>query len=216
MKFPKQLSPSKYQNWLVVRIDSICLSVRVIPWLFPLVYMTSETIGLCNGLSPGRRQAIIWATILCTHLTHTKSGVDAAPMALSFMYCKLTIIGSDNGLSPDQRQAIIWTNAGILLIEPLGTNFSEILIGIQTFSFTKMRMKMSSAKWRPFCLGLNVLTHYFRWLNAKEANPQCTEAASLVSFALSHPFIICHQLDMPAVRYDLSGGLPTRLWLFIY
>ena len=214
MKFPTQLSSSKYINWLVVWIDSICLSVRVIPWLFPLVYMTSETIGLCNGLSPGRRQAIIWATILCTHLTHTKSGVDTAPMALCFMYCKLTIISSDNGLSPGLRQAIIWTNAGILLIEPLGTNFIEILIGIQTFSFTKMRMKMSSAKWRPFCLGLNVLTHYFRWLNAKEANPQCTEAASLVSFALSHPFVICHQLNMPAVRYDLSGGLPT--WLFIY
>ena len=43
---------------------------------------------------------------------------------------KLTIIGSDNGLSPGRRQAIIWTNAGILLIEPLGTNFSEILIEI--------------------------------------------------------------------------------------
>ena len=70
---------------------------------------------------------------------------------------KLTIIGSDNGLSPGRRQAIIWTNAGILLIEPLGTNFSEILIGIQIFSFKKMRLKMASAKWRPFCLGLNVL-----------------------------------------------------------
>ena len=69
----------------------------------------------------------------------------------------LTIIGSDNGLSPGRRQAIIWTNAGILLIEPLGTNFSEILIGIQIFSFKKMRLKMSSAKWRPFGLGLNVL-----------------------------------------------------------
>ena len=43
---------------------------------------------------------------------------------------KLTIIGSDNGLSPERRQAIILTNAGILLIGPLGTNFSEILIAI--------------------------------------------------------------------------------------
>ena len=42
---------------------------------------------------------------------------------------KLTTIGSDNGLSPGRRQAIIWTIAGILLIGPLGTNFSEILIG---------------------------------------------------------------------------------------
>ena len=39
----------------------------------------------------------------------------------------LTIIGSDNGLSPGRRQAIIWTNDGILLIGPLGTNFSEHL-----------------------------------------------------------------------------------------
>ena len=70
---------------------------------------------------------------------------------------KLTITGSDNGLSPDQRQAIIWTNAGLLLIGSLGTNFSEILIEIQTFSFMKMDLKVSSAKWRPFCLGLSVL-----------------------------------------------------------
>ena len=72
---------------------------------------------------------------------------------------KLTIIDSDNGLSPGRRQAIIWTNAGILLIAPWGTNFSEILIGVQTFSFKKMHLKMSSAKWRPFCLDLNVLSN---------------------------------------------------------
>ena len=39
---------------------------------------------------------------------------------------KQTIIGTYNGLSPGQRQAIIWTNAGILLIGPLGKNFNEI------------------------------------------------------------------------------------------
>ena len=72
------------------------------------------------------------------------------------------IIGSDNGLSSGRRQAIIWTNAGILLIGPLGTNFSEILIEIQTFSYMKMHLKMSSAEWCPFILGLNVLKqlHY--------------------------------------------------------
>ena len=69
----------------------------------------------------------------------------------------VTIIGPDNGLSPGRRQAIIWTNVGILLTGPWGTNFNEILIGIQTFSFKKIHLKMSSAKWRPFCLGLNVL-----------------------------------------------------------
>ena len=67
---------------------------------------------------------------------------------------KLAIIGSDNGLPPGRRQAIVWTNAGILLIGPLGANFSEILIAISIFSFKKMDFKMSSGKWRPFCLGL--------------------------------------------------------------
>ena len=66
---------------------------------------------------------------------------------------KLTFIGSDNGLAP----AIIWTNAGLLLIGPLGTNFGEIFIEVLTFSFKKMRLKVSSAKRRPFCLGLNEL-----------------------------------------------------------
>ena len=70
---------------------------------------------------------------------------------------KVGFIASDNGLAPGWHQAIIWTNAGILLTEPLRTNFSEILINIHTFSFKKMHLKMS-VKWLPFCLGLNVLT----------------------------------------------------------
>ena len=70
---------------------------------------------------------------------------------------KLTITDSDNGLSPSRRQAIIWTSAGILSIGPLGTNISEILIEIITFSFKEMRLKVSSAKWRPYCLGRNLL-----------------------------------------------------------
>ena len=70
---------------------------------------------------------------------------------------KLTIIGSDNGLPPDRRQAIIWTDAGILLIRTLTTNFSEILGEMHSFSFKKMHLKMSSAKERLFGLGLNEL-----------------------------------------------------------
>ena len=73
---------------------------------------------------------------------------------------KLTVIGSDNGSVPGRRQAIIWTNAGILLIGPLGRNFSEFFIEICLFSFKKMHFKMSSANCRPFYLGLNVLIDY--------------------------------------------------------
>ena len=73
---------------------------------------------------------------------------------------KLTIIGSDNGFSPGRRQAIIWTNAGILLIRPLETNFSEIFIGIQTFSFKKKLIWKCRLPNGAICLGLNVLTHW--------------------------------------------------------
>ena len=88
--------------------------------------------GYCLRVCVGRYDLTHWG--LVTHICVTK----------------LTIIGSDNGLSPGRRQAIIWTNAGILLIWPLETNFSEILIEFNTFSSKKMHMKMSSGKRRPF------------------------------------------------------------------
>ena len=70
---------------------------------------------------------------------------------------KLTIISSENYLSPGRRKAIIWTNHLILLMRTIGTNFSETLNKILTFSFKKMHLKMSSAQWRQFYLGFNVL-----------------------------------------------------------
>ena len=47
---------------------------------------------------------------------------------------------------------------------------SEILIGIQIFSFKKMHLKLSSAKWRPVCLGLNVLNLDFMLWNTNTWN----------------------------------------------
>ena len=41
----------------------------------------------------------------------------------------------------------------VLVYCPLGTNLSEIFIKIQNFSSTKMHLKLSSAKWQPFCPG---------------------------------------------------------------
>ena len=117
----------------------------------------------------------------------------------------LTIIGSDNGLSPDRRQAIIWTNTGILLIGPLGTNFSEILIGIQTFSFKKINLKMSSAKWRPFCLGLNVL----RWF----MQPHGVVRPQWVKMSLSptvHTCKLYHRILQHEMCYILTLVVPVK------
>ena len=116
----------------------------------------------------------------------------------------LTIIGSDNGLSPGRRQAIIRTNPGILLIGPLGTKFCEILAEIITFSFKKMYLKVSSAKWRPFCIGLDVLMRKaFPWCDViMEMNFVRSDIINVSSyFAISSPVL-------------LWNSNPS-LWLFI-
>ena len=73
--------------------------------------------------------------------------------AASFIFTAASLIILPHGL-------FYWTNAGILLIGHLGTHFSEILFEIYMFSFKKVHLKTSSAKWRPFCLGLNVLINW--------------------------------------------------------
>ena len=71
-------------------------------------------------------------------MTIPEIGSKHIDMTLSMEPTKdMTIIGSDNGLSPGRRQAITWTIVGVLLIGPLGTNFSEILTEIHKFSLKK-------------------------------------------------------------------------------
>ena len=88
-------------------------------------------------------------------------------------FSNLTIIGSDNGLAPGRRQTITWNNVGILLIGSLGTNFSEMLIAIHTFSLKKINLKMLSGKWQPFCLGLNVLMNNKKWFSSVYKKKNC-------------------------------------------
>ena len=59
-----------------------------------------------------------------------KGPINSSPSA-AYASMNRASIGSDNNLSPIWRQAIIYTNAGLLSIGPLRTNFSEILIKIQ-------------------------------------------------------------------------------------
>ena len=118
-------------------------------------------IDLGNGLAPNRCQAIIWTndnTVQwCFYASPGLHVLTHWGRVTHICVSKLIIIGSDNGLSPVRPQVIIWTNAGILLIGPLRTNFSEISIEIHIFSFKKMHLKMSSGNWQPSCVGLNVL-----------------------------------------------------------
>ena len=88
----------------------------------------------------------------CDHLTHWGR-------VTYICVGKLAITSPDNGLSPGRHQAFIWTIAGISLIGPLGTNFSEMLIEIQTFSLKKIRFKMKSMSFRLQCCN----PHFSLW-----------------------------------------------------
>ena len=145
------MAPSHYlsQCWLIIS-DRFCgITWRTI----------SQEMAWLRGWSVISTTQSLFALYMLNRLTHWGR-------VTHIFIRKLTIVGSDNGLSPGRRQAIIWTNVGKLLIGPLGTNFSEISIKIRPFSFKKMHLKMSSAKWRPFCLGLNVLIRNIKiWLH---------------------------------------------------
>ena len=122
---------------------------------------------------------------------------------------ELTIIGSDNGLLPDRHQAIIWTNAGILLFRPLGTNFNEILIEIHIISFKKIHLKMSSGKWRPFCLGLNVSlcpNEAIRWHRSGS-----TLAQVMASCQMAPSHYLNHWLIIRMVQPNSSDGNSSKI-----
>ena len=148
-------------NWLKIQV-TFC----------SCVYKSQLCFGWCLG---SEYASGCWASImsLCFHwglMTH-------------ICISKLTTIGSgsDNGVSPCRRQATIWTNVGILLIGPLGTNFSEIVIEMCTFSFRKMHLKMSSGKWRQLCIGLNVLNINIKGVLCLASGARCLSMQHSIS-----------------------------------
>ena len=76
-----------------------------------------ESFNFCHGTSS--RLYISWPQCLCAIVVSVTT-VTHWSRVTHICVSNLTIIGSANGLSPGRRQSIIWTNAGILLIEPLG------------------------------------------------------------------------------------------------
>ena len=138
---------------LSIRIKTITLLTHAVVRVhFDKNTATSYTISLTNTRIPVQGELLFESYHQSTHTFYGFAIFYSTHWGRVTHICasKLTIIGSDNGLSPDRRQAIIWTNAGLLLIGPIGTNFSRILIEILTSSFKKMRLKVSSAKRRPF------------------------------------------------------------------
>ena len=110
-------------------------------------------------------------------------------------------------------QAIIWTNAGILSIRTLRTNVNEIEIEIHTFSFQKPNLKISSAKWWPFCLGLNMLT--FTVYHGKV----CCESINISNFPWLSPFhsdALCDNYITTPNERSIFMDLQSSPHVFLY
>ena len=117
-------------------------------------------------------------------------------------------------------QAIIWTNAGTLLIGPLGTNLSKILIEIHTFSLKKMHLKMPSAIWCLFLLCLNVVNAWLEELpndfTYVIVNPECTQSAVQMdvwpsnALEITVKFGSCDGLFKREQSYNLN-----QLWIVV-
>ena len=112
-------------------------------WLNDTTWGHSSESTLATQWMAWRHQAITWPNVklsskvfCCIHLRATSQNLH-----MNFI-CTICI----------WHQAITWSNAGKLFIGLLGT--------IHTFSFKKIHLLTSSGKWRPFCLGHNVLTHW--------------------------------------------------------
>ena len=83
-------------------------------------------------------------------------------------------------------------------------NFSEILIKIDSFSFKKMHLKMSSAKWRPFCLSLNMTK--LHWLLHHHSQCPWLPISSTTS---SHS-------SKPSPKCSSHGVIGSNIWTASY
>ena len=98
-------------------------------------------------------------------------------------------------------------NAGIWLIGPLGTNFSEILMEIYTYSFEKMHLQMPSGKWRPFCLCSNVLILLV--LKPKYSWRTTSGLIPWLLMSYNHRGISCHDIGC------VDSGYSSLAWVRI-
>ena len=92
---------------------------------------------------------ILWQGVVCNEIYIVICNV----LRVELNACHAKFASGNIKLSlPVQRQPIIWTNSNLLSIKHLWTEFSDIKLKMQ-----ENKLKILSAKWRPFCLGFDVL-----------------------------------------------------------
>ena len=100
-------------------------------------------------------------TLLNAHDTCAKSGENCMlthwGQVTHIGVIKNTNIASDNGLSPVGAKPFSESILPYCQLGPEEHISINVLSEIRKFSFKKIHLNRSSAKWQPFCLDLNVM-----------------------------------------------------------
>ena len=137
--------------WISIKISLMCVPrgpinnipamVQIMAWRRPGDKPLSETMVVNSP----------------THICFTRpQWVNSSPPSTPYIHQRTGL-----ALVRVWCQAITWSNSGLLWISPFETNFSEIQIKIQNFSFIKMHLKKLSVKWCPFCPWGDELTNIY-------------------------------------------------------
>ena len=110
---------------------------------------------------------------------------------------------------PTGHRTIVWTNNGLWPIGPWKQNCHGIWIKIQIISHRKMNLKMSSAKWQPFCFGHNLIiyTSYLTLQASYDVSMECYQTSNVrhtKSQNLNVSHLIFVHLVKPGVKLTTS------------
>ena len=110
-------------------------------------------------LSRGNITQKVNMLIVCSSfLNWTRNGLIYRSMYKSVNIVNKAIVCSGNDLSPTRHQVIVWANDSLLSITAWVTYISmKFNLIKRAYVFMNMHLKISSAKWRPFRLSLNVI-----------------------------------------------------------
>ena len=118
--------------------------------------------------------------------------------------------GLFDGLSP-VRQAIKWTSAELLSIGLFGTNLWTLDRNLN-FLFTKMHLKVLSAKWQLFCLGLKAMETFGRFFSTQVPHWRTSKSYCLRSCEDTSAWELCPRHGWIITALRIPGDVIIYPW----
>ena len=145
-----------------VKTEIVQVSKSPVPWK-TIAYLMFHILRFC-GCWPGNERNL-GISSHGTNLGPESSGfstrtVESLRLRGIYASVNFATIGSDNRIITYWVATHYLSQCLIIIIWTLQTSFSESWIKIEQFSCKNITLKMSSAKGRQFCLGLNVYIYH--------------------------------------------------------